>query len=241
MKQVLSSFDLILCCLGVVCGCLLGMTSLLFMDLDESQRLKRFKELQPILCTIIRHTKRTINVKTCRLLLLGIDSDGHEVLFEVGGMNDGLLHQAKAFIPPSGTIRAFSHHFNRHPSDNLLAEHIFKTPLGENSPSIYLRCIHVGPSSTPSIGLDAVVPKSELIVKYVARTGEAVMCINNHRNTPSQQYSTTTFVAPSQELRRDGNNAHLTSSGIRADLFLTPTTPISNSVLCYPVFDNMGN
>ena len=37
---------------GVIIGCLLGMTSLLFMDLDKAERLKRQKELDTIFHTM---------------------------------------------------------------------------------------------------------------------------------------------------------------------------------------------
>ncbi len=37
---------------GVFSGCLLGMTSLLFMDLDKKERLKRQKELETIFATL---------------------------------------------------------------------------------------------------------------------------------------------------------------------------------------------
>jgi hypothetical protein len=46
---------------GVIVGCLLGMTSLLFMDLGKAERLKREKELDTIFSTIM-------DAKLCKLL-----------------------------------------------------------------------------------------------------------------------------------------------------------------------------
>jgi putative methionine-R-sulfoxide reductase with GAF domain len=41
-------------CIGVVCGCLLGMTSLFWMDTTKAERLKKSKELQSIFESIMR-------------------------------------------------------------------------------------------------------------------------------------------------------------------------------------------
>jgi hypothetical protein len=38
---------------GVLIGCLLGMCSLLFMDLDKGDRIKRRKELETIFSTLL--------------------------------------------------------------------------------------------------------------------------------------------------------------------------------------------
>ena len=57
-------------CVGVVIGCLLGMTSLLFMDTERASRMKNFRELTSIFesvvhdgCTVVRAEKATLWVK----------------------------------------------------------------------------------------------------------------------------------------------------------------------------------
>jgi hypothetical protein len=40
-------------CIGVVVGCLLGMTSLLFMDLERKERLKKQAELSTLFDTLL--------------------------------------------------------------------------------------------------------------------------------------------------------------------------------------------
>jgi Transmembrane protein 65/GAF domain len=48
-------------CVGVVTGCLLGMTCLLFMDTDRADRAKKAKELQSIFESVIENGKTLIN------------------------------------------------------------------------------------------------------------------------------------------------------------------------------------
>jgi Transmembrane protein 65 len=48
-------------CVGVVMGCLLGMTCLLFMDTDRADRAKKAKELQSIFESILVDGKTLIN------------------------------------------------------------------------------------------------------------------------------------------------------------------------------------
>jgi len=56
--------------LGVVVGCSLGMTSLLFMDLDKADRMKREQELNTIFETIMEHGHKSLNSEKCSLFLV---------------------------------------------------------------------------------------------------------------------------------------------------------------------------
>ena len=51
-------------CVGVVTGCLLGMTSLLFMDTDRADRAKKAKELNSIFESILEEGHLLINAGT---------------------------------------------------------------------------------------------------------------------------------------------------------------------------------
>ena len=46
-------------CIGVVIGCLLGMTSLLFMDLERADRLKKQAELSTLFETLLNEGAKT--------------------------------------------------------------------------------------------------------------------------------------------------------------------------------------
>lgn len=59
--------------IGVVLGCLIGMTSLLFMDLDKNERLRREEELdtivrwprEPLSCHCSSNSRRKLSSKLC--------------------------------------------------------------------------------------------------------------------------------------------------------------------------------
>ena len=54
---------------GIICGCLLGMTNLLFMDLDRSERLKKAAELDTIFRSVVENGHRTLGAERCTLFL----------------------------------------------------------------------------------------------------------------------------------------------------------------------------
>lgn len=55
---------------GVITGCLLGMTSLLFMDLEAAERAKREKELDTIFRTVILEGNETMRADRSTLFLV---------------------------------------------------------------------------------------------------------------------------------------------------------------------------
>ena len=55
---------------GVACGCLLGMTSLLFMDLEKSERVKRQRELRTLYSTLMEEGHELIGAQHCALFLV---------------------------------------------------------------------------------------------------------------------------------------------------------------------------
>jgi len=66
---------------GVVVGCLLGMTTLLFKDLGKTERLKRQRELHTLFSTLMEEGHELIGAEHCTLQL--VDADG-EHLFSLG-------------------------------------------------------------------------------------------------------------------------------------------------------------
>lgn len=66
---------------GVIIGCLLGMTTLLFKDLRKNERLKRQRELHTLFSTLMEEGHNLIGAEHCTLQL--VDSDG-EHLFSLG-------------------------------------------------------------------------------------------------------------------------------------------------------------
>ena len=64
-------------CVGVVIGCLLGMTSLLFIDTEKAERRKKTKELTSIFETVMVEGKGLVNAERCTLWMLS--GDGKEL------------------------------------------------------------------------------------------------------------------------------------------------------------------
>ena len=71
---------------GVACGCLLGMSCLLFMDLDKSERLKRQGELRTLYSTLMEEGHELIGAQHCALFLLDekASTDGDYYLTSMG-------------------------------------------------------------------------------------------------------------------------------------------------------------
>lgn len=59
--------------IGVFSGCLLGMTSLLFMDLEKKERLRKQKELETIFATLAQEGRELGNVERCTLYMIEED------------------------------------------------------------------------------------------------------------------------------------------------------------------------
>lgn len=63
--------------IGVVLGCCIGMTCLLFMDLEKADRLKKQAELNTLFGSIMDHGHQLMNAQHCTLwLLLEADNKG---------------------------------------------------------------------------------------------------------------------------------------------------------------------
>eukprot|EP00123_Amoebidium_parasiticum_P020377 comp4872_c1_seq1/m.985 comp4872_c1_seq1/g.985 ORF comp4872_c1_seq1/g.985 comp4872_c1_seq1/m.985 type:complete len:199 (-) comp4872_c1_seq1:8-604(-) len=56
--------------IGVLCGCMLGMTSLFFIDTEKAERLKRKKELETIFNTVMLQGNGLVGAERCTLFLL---------------------------------------------------------------------------------------------------------------------------------------------------------------------------
>jgi len=60
-------------CVGVVCGCLLGMSCLLFMDTERTDRLKKARELTTIFTSLMDDGHRLVSAERCALWMLDDD------------------------------------------------------------------------------------------------------------------------------------------------------------------------
>ena len=71
---------------GVAVGCLLGMSCLLFMDLEKSERLKRQRELRTLYSTLMEEGHELIGAQHCALFLLdeSASTDGELILTSMG-------------------------------------------------------------------------------------------------------------------------------------------------------------
>merc|ERR1719272_2484019 len=55
---------------GVGCGCVVGMSCLLFMDLEKAERLKKKVELRTLYATLMEEGHKSIGAEHCALFLL---------------------------------------------------------------------------------------------------------------------------------------------------------------------------
>ena len=67
---------------GVIVGCLLGMCSLFFMDLDKADRLKRQAELDTLFETLMEDGHKIIGAERCNLWLV-TQPDGKRLVSKV--------------------------------------------------------------------------------------------------------------------------------------------------------------
>lgn len=80
-------------CVGVVCGCLLGMTSLLWMDTTKAERLKKAKELQSIFESIVRDGNDSMECERATLWMLDEKSNELWSLVAMGTNREIRIHR----------------------------------------------------------------------------------------------------------------------------------------------------
>lgn len=85
--------------IGVILGCLLGMSSLVFMELEESTRLRRLKDLQPVLENVIRQSKKSLQAASCHIYLVNSDSDTGELDFIEIGTTQNMVKKMSNNVP----------------------------------------------------------------------------------------------------------------------------------------------
>lgn len=78
-------------CVGVLTGCLLGMSCLLFMDTDRAERAKKAKELNSIFATVMEEGHNLVDAERATLWML----DGDELWSRVATGTEETLHSVK--------------------------------------------------------------------------------------------------------------------------------------------------
>jgi len=76
-------------CVGVVTGCLLGMSCLFFMDTDKADRARKAKELQSIFDHIMTEGKSLFNADRATLFML--DEEKHELWSQIATGSKGII------------------------------------------------------------------------------------------------------------------------------------------------------
>jgi len=76
-------------CVGVLTGCLLGMSVLFFMDTDRADRAKKAKELNSIFATVMDQGHRLIGADRATLFML--DEEKRELWSRVGTGIEGII------------------------------------------------------------------------------------------------------------------------------------------------------
>jgi signal transduction protein with GAF and PtsI domain len=83
---------------GVILGCCLGMTTLLFIDPSKKEREKKSRELSSIFSTIMDHSHNLIGADMCSLLF--VDREKQELWSRVATGTDGKMLTSKLFSIP---------------------------------------------------------------------------------------------------------------------------------------------
>eukprot|EP00560_Eucampia_antarctica_P003101 CAMPEP_0197835140 /NCGR_PEP_ID=MMETSP1437-20131217/24862_1 /TAXON_ID=49252 ORGANISM="Eucampia antarctica, Strain CCMP1452" /NCGR_SAMPLE_ID=MMETSP1437 /ASSEMBLY_ACC=CAM_ASM_001096 /LENGTH=259 /DNA_ID=CAMNT_0043440351 /DNA_START=204 /DNA_END=983 /DNA_ORIENTATION=+ len=84
-------------CVGVVFGCLLGMTSLLFMDTNKAERMKKAKEMKSIFNTVMDAGHKLILAERCSLWVL--DKETNDLWSNVAtGIAEIRIKQSQGFV-----------------------------------------------------------------------------------------------------------------------------------------------
>jgi hypothetical protein len=76
-------------CVGVLTGCLLGMSVLLFMDTDRADRAKRAKELNSIFESVMEEGHKLVEAERATLFML--DDEKKELWSRVGTGIEGII------------------------------------------------------------------------------------------------------------------------------------------------------
>jgi hypothetical protein len=76
-------------CVGVLTGCLLGMSVLFFMDTDRADRAKKAKELKSIFATVMDQGHTLLGADRATLFML--DKEKKELWSQVGTGIDGII------------------------------------------------------------------------------------------------------------------------------------------------------
>jgi len=76
-------------CVGVVTGCLMGMTCLLFMDTERADRAKKAKELQSIFETVITDGHHLVNAERATLWM--VDKEKRKLWSRVATGTEGII------------------------------------------------------------------------------------------------------------------------------------------------------
>lgn len=76
-------------CVGVVTGCLLGMSCLLFMDTDRADRARKAKELQSIFESVMKEGRVLFNAERATLFML--DEANSELWSQVATGTKGII------------------------------------------------------------------------------------------------------------------------------------------------------
>jgi len=82
-------YKLLGACVGVVAGCLLGMSCLLFMDTDKADRARKAKELKSIFDHIMTEGRALFNADRATLFML--DEEKHELWSQIATGTKGII------------------------------------------------------------------------------------------------------------------------------------------------------
>lgn len=87
--KVSRMYKLLGACVGVVTGCLLGMSCLLFIDTDKADRARKAKDLQTIFAHTMTEGKSLFNADRATLFML--DEEKHELWSQIATGAKGII------------------------------------------------------------------------------------------------------------------------------------------------------
>lgn len=91
--KISRAYKLLGACVGVVTGCLLGMSCLMFMDTDKAERARKAKELESIFNHIMTEGTTLFNAERATLFML--DQEKHELWSQTATGQKGVIKVAE--------------------------------------------------------------------------------------------------------------------------------------------------
>ena len=88
--------------IGIIVGCCLGMTNLLFLDLEATERMKMSRKLDTIFEPVVKNAQAMVNAERCTLFLYDEESRELWTRISVAAPKPKFLRRMASIVPEKG-------------------------------------------------------------------------------------------------------------------------------------------